>query len=441
MKVILLLAVFVFGGVIGDTSPFGTTFYIPVTNLLNRDLKGGLTILQDLQTDCIKTDYQSSSLEGIRSRILFGNTGSFYNYLTSATAMSSELGRDFTMGYTLDKITNGIGGSKREIRGASVEAYSMMSEEYILDNCIGSAKLIASLTSAFENLPKSIEKQWLHSQWTTYQIFIEKFGSHFVNRVHYGSSLQQYSFSNASDNYTEWVYNVAACGKLAGYHPVENISLPVCAGITRRDVETVSKLPISSQLILRGGTTQTRADLYANPNNELIEKFLNEANSTHSPIQYKYMPIWELLKRKYYGTEHHVKAINLEAYYLGFMNFGCDYVQTKNNVELQKFVLSELSTPQYPIYKCTIVPAACQTFDDCHYYTFGCNCYGNSAIGHKIEALNIGEDRTVPYIKTHEGTTCLGCAAHLFTCYCEAHDLPWDTIWDQGPYLFRNHIL
>ena len=104
MKVILLLALFVFGRVIGDTSPFGTTFYIPVTNLLNRDLKGGLTILQDLQTDCIKTDYQSSSLEGIRSRMLFGNTGSFYNYLASATAMSSELGRDFTMGYTLDKI-------------------------------------------------------------------------------------------------------------------------------------------------------------------------------------------------------------------------------------------------------------------------------------------------------------------------------------------------
>ena len=228
-------------------------------------------------------------------------------------------------------------------------------------------------------------------------------------------------------NYTEWVYSVAACGRLAGNHPVENISLLACAGVTRRDVEAVLKLPIFSQLVLRGGAPHTRSDLYADPSNQLIQKFLQEANSTHSPVQYKYTPIWELLKRKYYGTEHFVKAINLEAYYLGFMNFGCDYIQTKNNVELQKFVLSNLSTPQYPIYQCTIVPAACQTFDDCHYYAFGCNCFGNSAIGHRTDQLNIGEDRTVPYVKRHEGTTCPGCAAHLFTCYCEAHDtLPYE---------------
>lgn len=56
-----------------------------------------------------------------------------------------------------------------------------------------------------------------------------------------------------------------------------------------------------------------------------LQKFLKEANLTDQPVNQQFESIWDLLKTRYIGTPHFAKAINMEAYYLGFMNMGCGH--------------------------------------------------------------------------------------------------------------------
>ena len=69
----------------------------------------------------------------------------------------------------------------------------------------------------------------------------------------------------------------------------------------------------SSSLIIRGGKNETRGKLYKNRTIELISQFLDEADKTHEPIQYKFVPIWTSLQSEYIGTPYFYKAVNVEA--------------------------------------------------------------------------------------------------------------------------------
>ena len=86
----------------------------------------------------------------------------------------------------------------------------------------------------------------------------------------------------------------------------------------------------SSLLILLGGSAETRSKLHTNRTKDLIVKFLLEAcaNKTYQSIRYKYTAVWTLLQSKYIGTEHFDKAINLEYFYKGFLNYGCQYASS-----------------------------------------------------------------------------------------------------------------
>ena len=55
------------------------------------------------------------------------------------------------------------------------------------------------------------------------------------------------------------------------------------------------------------------------------QRFLMEANLTDQPVSIQYESLWDLLRSRYLGTSHFVKSINLEAYYLGFLNTGCGF--------------------------------------------------------------------------------------------------------------------
>ena len=54
-----------------------------------------------------------------------------------------------------------------------------------------------------------------------------------------------------------------------------------------------------------------------------LQTFLTEAGVADQPISQQYMSVWDILKSRYIGTGHFKKAVNLESYYLGYLNTGC----------------------------------------------------------------------------------------------------------------------
>lgn len=438
MILFILMSSLLLGGVIGDKSLIGTSFFIPEINLLGESIAGGYPVLKDLDANkCIKTK-DLAILDN--DEVFFKDTEMFYSSIATSTSLSADLAAEYSLGVTLDITTKHVSGNSRQIRGYTLNMASKTKKDYLESRCKLDAELDDHLREAFENLPQTIKNPSLDSSWNKYRIFLDKFNSHVVKEVIYGSSLYQHCFSDSKDSYSEKEYTIDACVKLAGLTEVGKLGIGACQGITKAEIEEVKYMKTQSTFILRGGTLPTRAALNHKRTKELIEDFMDEAKTVSSPIQYKFTPIWNILKIKYLGTEHFAKALNLEAFYKGYQNFGCHYKKSNTNVELQKFVTSGESTESHPSYECMIAPQGCQAESDCHLSKlFWCECYGDSCVKYKNEKENNGVSREVPYI--YRGSDFVG-HCQDFGCSC-TQDKNWKIIWspsdDESEYSLLVH--
>ena len=258
--------------------------------------------------------------------------------------------------------------------------------------------------------------------------FLETYGSHIVREVVYGSSIYQHCFAESSRSYTKREFGVKSCVEFAGPTQVGKLGVKVCGNISQEEINSVQNMETSSLLVLRGGTPETRAQLYKTRTKDIIAKFLLEANKTHQPIRYKYIAVWTLLQSKYIGTEHFNKAINLEYFYKGFLNYGCNYQVDKNTV-LQKFVNAPQGSSRYPAYKCVIAPDGCHSDNDCHYRdAFWCECRGDSCVRYYKGS---GIQKTVAKVFRGSGWGWQGCSLSFFQCYCSSPNYHWKMVW--GP--------
>jgi hypothetical protein len=80
---------------------------------------------------------------------------------------------------------------------------------------------------------------------------------------------------------------------------------------------------MTSSITVRGGTPATRQKILYDRFNEIILQFLQEGNTNPTPIQYTLTPVWQILGEH---QDYKVQAINLEYYFNGFLNFGCNYL-------------------------------------------------------------------------------------------------------------------
>ena len=89
---------------------------------------------------------------------------------------------------------------------------------------------------------------------------------------------------------------------------------------------------MTSTITIRGGTQETHKKLVNNPrSNELIEQFLDEGYSKPTPIKYSLTPLWQILAE---NENYTIQATNLQYFFDGFLNFGCNHV--KGNYELKQ---------------------------------------------------------------------------------------------------------
>ena len=113
---------------------------------------------------------------------------------------------------------------------------------------------------------------------------------------------------------------------------------------------------------------------------ELLEQFMNEAKDSSSPVRQKVIAIWDILQARFKrGHPNKVKGINLEYYYLGFLNYGCNYEES-GGIDLQKFDYTGKSTPEYPELSCSLASEGCHSDKDCHRRGFWCSCQGPSCV-------------------------------------------------------------
>ena len=433
MNTLVLVVVLYLQGVASSEPPsvVGQSFYIHKFDLLQEELMGGYPIFQGgLPERCLLTE---KIRETDQTFTFFRNTESFYSTLGTSTSISGELRSDFTMGATLDATTRSISGTKRNVRGSTISVFSKERKTYTTSKCQANEQLDADFVKDFFALPKQVSSPWLKSSWDNYQVFLNKYGSHVISAVKYGSSLYQHTFDEESESYDEYSYKVKGCIQLAGPTEAGMAAFTVCSDVTEEDIKRASHMTSSSRFIARGGTADTRNKLVTDRSKKIVDQFLAEAKMAKEPVQYQFTSIWTLLKGRYIGTEHYEKVNNLEDYYKGYLNYGCNYIRTPS-IELQYFTNTGLPPKMqaefhhgsnsleesHQPFTCWIAGSGCHSQNDCHYRAaFWCECNGDSCVRYKEEKQNTGVTKKIPYIYHESGWGWHGCSLHGFSCSCD----------------------
>lgn len=422
------------------TPPAGQVYYLAKTDLLGEELIGGATVMFLNNTqDCFVCN-KSDIVEN--DSTYFKDTEAFYSSIAENYNLGAALKKDFTLGFTLDQTTKSISESNRTVKGSTLNVLSKVGHCVVKPECIYNESyhtLSEHFISAFESLPRSVEyiEEPAGFDFSAYEQFLNEFGSHVVTGVTYGSRMYQHCFSQYEQDYNERNFTVKACVDFSGEAEVTKTNISSCAGITQEEAEASSSLKVSSRLVIRGGTKETRAKLYAERTDELVAQFLTEAN-WEEPIEYSFTAVWTLLGQKYMGTDHYAKVRHLEGYYLGLKNFNCKRMMSigpdGTGIALQDFFTTDYSTADVPSYSCFIPYSGCHNNDDCHYGPgIYCRCHGYTCLKDKTLTLNTGEQKlsVIPY--WGDDWYWQGCQVDFFDCKCRNPNRrdSWRTIWEQ----------
>jgi len=79
---------------------------------------------------------------------------------------------------------------------------------------------------------------------------------------------------------------------------VGQVGVSACSEVSKKDIETSSKQSMVKKLVVRGGTSKTRAELTDELSKENINTLLQEGETDPSPILYTFYPLWTILKAR-----------------------------------------------------------------------------------------------------------------------------------------------
>lgn len=419
--VMLLLSLFVIAVSCDKLHYLGSSMYVP-----DEDLLGSIDavqlkerVFQHFPEKCLKIEPYPT---GTKTFTEYEDTKTFYTAITVSTDLDVSLQNTANLGVTLTTESQFVASESSEIMGGSLEIIGRSMTARVNMDCY-SSYFSPQLVVDLEHLPKSINEPWYQSSWNTYHDFLQKYGSHVIIKITSGSAIHQRSFSRSSHQYTQRDMLVKSCVGLGGPTDYGKINVSMCEGIEQKEVETVEDLFIKTKLTVNGGKKETRAELLSGDvTAELIEKFMNEADDSDSIIEYNLVPVWQIIKTIYAGTEYYAKGQIMESYYEGFFSYGCSYRKPNDQIELRKFDLSSLSDPDLPVFECTVASAGCHDDDDCHYHVGPwCQCYGDSCVRWSTYTGTEGLTHYDPTLQTSEGWGWQGCALTNFWTVCSCH--------------------
>ena len=343
--------------------------------------------------------------------------------------LKAEVSKLFSLGATLDATTKSVSGNNRSVSGTSLNIGRKDFDLQFSPNCLYNTNLQDRVLEDFASLPIEISKPWFKDSWREYDIFLNTHGSHVITAVTYGASIDQYAFGEESSSYTEKQLTTKACAALPGeVIGAAGLSLSACAGLNKNDLKDISNTKMTTSITIRGGSIETRNRLLSDKSADVIFKFLSEGDENPAPIRYKLTPIWQVLANqkqvKASNLNKNVQAVNMQYYFEGFLNFDCPRIpEDERGPILQLFHYAEHSTPDRPVFQCTIAPEGCHSNKDCHHRIgWGCKCYGKSCIRHKSVGQNSEKQKLTAvryYKKDWDGDKTCGWKTLGGSCICK----------------------
>ena len=365
----------------------------------------------------------------------YANTQAFYTNVAVGAGLDASLESSFSLGFTLSSVAEEVDSKESTVSGVSLNIRALTEKILVKIDCLDeTAKLTQYFINDFKLLPVKFEKPWLRNSWKDYDIFLDKYGSHVITSVSRGASIKQTTFAKSSNSYSERDFQVKSCVSFAGPTTVGKVGVKACANVSKTEISKATHMNIAfdacyagymnteDKLIIRGGTVNTRSALRTSRTKELIEQFLNEAKDSNEGVQHTFKSIWNLLQDRFeFGSDSYIRAVNLQYYYLGFLNYGCSFEES-GGVSIQKFDYSKESTKESPEFECTLAAEGCHSSNDCHYKPVWCSCYGPSCVKYETVKQDTCGRKISAVANYNEYWGWHGCGWQVAGSYCNCYN-------------------
>jgi len=248
----------------------------------------------------------------------------------------------------------------------------------------------------FKKLPVKILKPEISNEWQPFYAFINKWGSHVMTQITFGSKLEHWESYLSTDDMNHKILEAKACLEIEGPLPsLTSITASVCSKYSSEDRKKASELKTNKNTVVIGGTKDARQQIILDgTSTENIDKFLKSSKSSNQAIGYHFTPIWEIYQQVAISSgcisdidldkpisedcKDLQRCLNLEAAY-AYEAVDCKLLKTTNDIIYQKFEKDD-SIPYINTYKCKVSKEGCtSTETDCHLGLGGCKAYGPSA--------------------------------------------------------------
>ena len=356
----------------------------------------------------------------------YASTKDFYSKMAIGAGLDASLKSSFTLGATLSSVFKKTESKESQISGMSLKIRALTEKLLVTKDCFHNeelSNLSKNFVEDFERLPMTISKPWLANSWKAYSVFLETYGSHVVTSVKRGASIRQTTFAESSKSYSQRDFQVKSCVSLAGPTSVGKVGVKACANVSKEEVAKTSSMNTVDNIVLRGGTLETRNALRGDRTEKLIEKFLNEAGESDSAIEHTFRSLWSILQSRFgIGSDNYVRAVNLQYYYLGYLNYGCRHSES-GGVHMQKFNYTK-NSQESPEFECTLAAEGCHSDNDCHYKPLisWCSCRGSSCVHYNKVIQDTGAIKITVYANTDEDWGWQGCGWYVVGSWCKCYN-------------------
>ena len=305
--------------------------------------------------------------------------------------------------------------------------------------------------SDFKRLPVKITKPEINSEWQPFYRFLNKWGSHIMTQIIFGSKIERWESCLDAGNISKNELEAKACLEFSG--PTSDITADMCSKYTKDEKEKSKSIETNRNTIILGGTRKTRESfILKGITDENIKAFLDSSDKSDQAIGHNFTPIWEIYQQvsttdgclsdvdKGNPLSEECKdlqrCLNLEAAY-AYQTVDCELLKTPNDIIYQSFQAVR-DIPSVNTYKCVAAKEGCtDTSSDCHLSKSGCKAYGPSAF---VKGDNYFGNLYKTKIKgSKEGSTWDGinnsCNFSGAQCKCDkmwSGGLPERILWDQG---------
>ena len=359
------------------TQVIGNTFYLSRIDLLET-ITGGQNIFNtSLIPKCI---VQTSIQDDHNVLEWYKDNEVLYRAVADEAGLTGTYGGSFTLKTSLDSVYSTESWKDTEVKSSSLDYGSYKEIIEINKVCaFNRSMLTGSFMADLNSLPTTIEDPSVSDHWEQYDLFINKYGSHLLSKLHLGARLQHFATTESSTSYNQSAFMARLCLDVEGADPGQKFSVTGCDAFSKTDREASEVYNMNLASFIRGGDPNLRAKLQVSLDPTTIEQFIASAQNVTNPIQYGFTPLWEVISQlDVPKSDMYYQALNLMAYYSGFLEYGCPKRFTAGGYTLQQLV--ELSQDRGH-FQCQFAKQGCHKDSDCHIGSITvCYCYGDTCV-------------------------------------------------------------